>query len=84
MRTETLFYIICGTAFIAMLLYYIKRRHKVISFIFGSLSGLVTLFLFNKFGYVAGLEIPLNIFNICGSAVLGIPFVAVIIIINFL
>lgn len=84
MRTETLFYIVCGAAAAAMLLYYIKRRHKVLSFIFGSVSGLLTLFLFNKFGYVAGLEIPLNLFNICGSAVLGIPFVAALIIINFL
>lgn len=84
MSTEVLFYLICGTAALIMLIYYIRRRRRLVSAFFGVFSGLAALVIMNKFGGLIGGELPLNTFNVCGSMVLGIPFVALMIIIKYL
>ena len=84
METETLFYLICVVAVLIMLEYFRRRKRKIISFIFGAVTGFIALVLVNKYGFVIGADIPLNTFNICGSAVLGVPFVVCLVIINFL
>lgn len=84
MTTDSILYIMYGLTVLVMLIYYIKRRRKFLSAFFGVFSGLAALVLLNKFGGGLGIELPLNIFNICGSAVLGIPFVALLIIVNIL
>lgn len=84
METETLFYLICVVAVLIMLEYFRRRKRKIISFIFGAVTGFIALVLVNKYGFVIGADIPLNTFNICGSAILGVPFVVGLVIINFL
>lgn len=84
MSTEVLFYLICGAVVFIMAVYYIRRRHKLTSFLFGSVTGFAALVLVNRFGDVFGASLPLNTFNICGSIVLGVPFVAAMIIVEFL
>ena len=46
-------------------------------------TGFIALVLVNKYGFMIGADIPLNTFNICGSAVLGVPFVVCLVIIEF-
>ena len=84
MTTDNILYIMYGLAVLVMFIYYIRRRRKFLSAFFGVFSGLAALFLLNKFGGMIGVEMPLNVFNLCGSAVLGIPFVALLIIVNIL
>lgn len=84
MNNEVLFYIICGVSAAVMLIYYLKRKHKVTSAVFGSMSGIAALLIANRFGGAVGAELPLNTFNVCGSAVLGAPFVAGMVIIKYI
>ncbi len=84
MTANNILYIMYGVAILVMLIYYIRRRRKFLSAFFGVFSGLAALVLLNKFGGGLGIDLPLNLFNICGSAVLGIPFVALLIIVNIL
>lgn len=84
MNTETIFFLICAATVLIMLIYYCKRQKKFSTALFGIITGLAALFLVNKFGGIIGAELPLNTFNVCGSAVLGVPFVACLVIIKFL
>ncbi len=84
MNTEKIFIIACAVTIVIMLIYYIRRKRRLLSAFFGAVSGLAVLLLMNRFGGQFGAELPLNTFNICGSAVLGIPFVALMIIIKLL
>ena len=49
-----------------------------------SLTGLVALFLINKYGVFIGADIPVNIFNLSGSIILGVPFVICLAVLEFL
>lgn len=84
MEAEKILYIVYGLTAAIMLIYYIRRKRRFISAFFGVFSGLAALLLVNRFGGAIGVELPLNMFNVCGSMVLGIPFVAFVIIMNFL
>ncbi|MDE5835021.1 MAG: pro-sigmaK processing inhibitor BofA family protein [Ruminococcus sp.] len=84
MQTDLIFWLICGVAVIVMLIYYSRRERKFLSFIFGALTGMTALFILNRYGGTIGAEIPLNIFNVGGSAFLGVPFVAGLVILKFL
>lgn len=84
MNTDKIFYIVCAVTAVIMLIYYIRRKKRLLSAFFGAVSGLAVLLLMNRFGGSIGAELPLNTFNICGSAILGIPFVALMIIIKLL
>lgn len=75
MDSEKIFYIICAIAVLLMLIVYITRKRRVLSFIFGSVSGMTALFLLCRCGAEIGVDVPFNVFNLCGSGVLGIPFV---------
>ncbi len=84
MTAEQLFYVLSGVTMVIMFVYYIRRKRRLISAFFGMFSGFAALLLVNRFGGCIGTELPLNLFNLCGSMVLGIPFVALIIIVNIL
>lgn len=84
MTAEQLFYVLCGVTMVIMFVYYIRRKRRLLSAFFGMFSGFAALLLVNRFGGCIGAELPLNLFNLCGSMVLGIPFVALIIIVNIL
>lgn len=84
MQTDLIFWLICGIAVLVMLVYYSRRDRKVLSFIFGAFTGTAALFILNRYGGAVGAEIPLNVFNVGGSAVLGVPFVAGLVVLKFL
>ncbi len=84
MNTQQLFYITCGVTAVIMLIYYIRRKRRLLSAFFGIFSGFAALLAVNCFGGLIGVELPLNVFNVCGSVILGIPFVALMIIVNIL
>lgn len=82
MTAENLFMGVCGAAALIMLIYYIRRERKLLSFLFGALTGVAALIVLNKYGGLIGAEIPLNLFNVGGSAVLGVPFVICLVILE--
>ncbi|EWM53452.1 pro-sigmaK processing inhibitor BofA family protein [Ruminococcus flavefaciens] len=84
MDTEWIFSGICVAVTFIMLIYYLKREKKIISAIVGALTGEAALFIVNKYGNMIDIDIPLNLFNFLGSAVLGAPFVVFLVIMNFL
>lgn len=84
MNTETIFFMTCAAVVLIMIIYYGKRQKRFSTAIFGTLTGLAALVLVNKYGGIIGAELPLNTFNICGSAVLGVPFVACLVIIKYI
>ena len=84
MTSEMIFRAICSLVTIIMFVYYLKREKKLLSFFTGAFTGSVALFLLNRYGNMLGVTIPLNVFNISGSIILGVPFVAFLVIMNFL
>lgn len=84
MTSEMIFNALCGLVIIIMFVYYLKREKKLLSFLTGSFTGSAALFLLNRYGDMLGVSIPLNVFNISGSIVLGVPFVVFLVIMNFL
>lgn len=80
--TDIIFYLICGGAAVFMAVYYLRRKHRLTSALFGGFSGIAALILLNHFGEVFGSQLPLNLFNVCGSLVLGAPFVASLVILT--
>lgn len=82
MTTEQIFYGVCAVASLIMLIYYIKRKHKFTSALFGAITGITALIILNKYGSNIDAEVPLNIFNVCGSVILGVPFVICLVIIK--
>jgi pro-sigmaK processing inhibitor BofA len=75
MTADNIFIGICSIVVLIMLIYYIRRKRKIISFLFGSITGAAALLILNKYGAMLGIDVPLNLFNVAGSAVLGVPFV---------
>ncbi len=84
MRTDLIFWSMCAVVVIVMMIYYSRRERKILSFIFGAFTGMTALFILNRYGGVIGAEIPINIFNVSGSAVLGVPFVAGLVVLKYL
>lgn len=74
----------CAAVVLIMFIYYSRRQKRLASVILGTVTGVAALVLVNKFGYIIGADLPLNLFNICGSTVLGVPFVAGLIIIKYI
>ncbi|MCM1362521.1 MAG: pro-sigmaK processing inhibitor BofA family protein [Clostridiales bacterium] len=84
MNIDLIFWIASIIVMLIMLIYYISRRKKLKTFFFGALTGLAALFLLNKFGDNFGTYLPLNIFNLCGSTILGVPFVICLVLLKIL
>ena len=84
MDTDTIFKTVCGVVIAIMIIYYFRREKKLMSLIAGVLTGEAALFILDKYGEIIGIDVPLNIFNVLGSAVLGVPFVVFIAVVNVL
>jgi len=84
LETNTIFIVGCTAAAAAMVIYYLRKRRNTASFIAGTVSGIVSLFLLEKVSDLFSLNIPLNLFNIAGSLILGVPYVVILAIMNFL
>ena len=67
MTSENIFAAICILTVLIMMIYYIKRERKLLSFLFGAVTGTAALILLNKYGAFIGIDVPLNIFNVSGS-----------------
>lgn len=67
-----------------MLRYYIRRKKRVISALIGSVSGLLALWAVCHWGGQFGIFIRPDWFSITTSAVLGVPGVIFIVIVNLL
>jgi len=73
---DTMTIIIVGI-FCLVLVYFIVRAPKKISHLFGHSAiritiGILLLFFFNVFGGMIGLHIPINIFTVLVTSILGI------------
>lgn len=84
MDSGYIFKILCGIAAVIMIVYYYRRQKKLFSLFIGAFTGSAALFIVNKYGSIIGMDIPLNLFNISGSIILGAPFVLFLVIMNFL
>ncbi|WP_028516661.1 pro-sigmaK processing inhibitor BofA family protein [Ruminococcus flavefaciens] len=84
MDTEMIFRALCGAVIVIMMIYYYKREKRLLSLLTGVITGGAALFIVNKYGMMIGVDIPLNLFNMFGSLVLGVPFVVFIVIMKFL
>lgn len=84
MTVEMIFRIICVAAVLVMVIYYVRRKRRILSLLTGAITGFAALVLINKYGGLAGISISLNTFNISGSTVLGVPFVIGLVLINSL
>lgn len=82
MTAETIFKAICTAVAVIMLIYYLRREKKAFSVLFGALTGITALTIVNKYGGMLDIEIPLNLFNVGGSVVLGVPFVICLVILT--
>ena len=76
--------IIYGIVAVIMAIYYYRREKKLYLLLIGAITGSAALFIANKYGNLIGITIPLNLFNITGSIVLGAPFVLLLVVMNFL
>lgn len=84
MDTDIIFKSLCGAVVLIMTIYHLRREKKLLSLIIGAVTGIAALFLINKYGGMIGVEIPLNLFNLIGSTILGVPFVVFLVIMSFL
>ncbi|MBQ8297372.1 MAG: pro-sigmaK processing inhibitor BofA family protein [Ruminococcus sp.] len=82
MTADQIFKGVCAAVIFVMLIYYIRRERKLRSILFGALTGAAALFILNKYGGYIGVEIPLNVFNLAGSTILGVPFVICLVILR--
>lgn len=82
MNDEIIFKIACAAAALIMLIYYLRRDKKLLSFLFGAITGIAALTIVNKYGTALDIEVPLNIFNVGGSVILGVPFVLCLVILT--
>ena len=73
-----------GLIIFIVFVYYMRRKRKLLSLIIGGISGFAALLLLNHFGGMIEYKPPLNLFNVCGSTVLGIPYVITITLLYFL
>ena len=84
MNTDVIFAVICSVTVLIMTVYYMKRKNKLRSVLLGSLTGITALLILDRWGNCFNSELPLNTFNVCGSAVLGVPFVIMLVILKIL
>ena len=84
MEDDMIFAFVCVGAAVIMAVYYLTRKRRVRNFLFGSLTGLAALFILNRYGGHFGTMLPLNWFNVSGSAILGVPFVIILVIMKML
>ena len=84
MDRNMIFAAICCTATVIMSIYYLCRERGVRTVLFGVLTGLTALLILNQYGSMFSTRLPLNVFNVAGSAVLGVPFVIILVLLKIM
>lgn len=84
MDTDVIFAAVCAVPVLVMTIYYVRRRKRISTLLFGSMTGLAALLILDRWGGCFNTELPLNLFNVCGSTVLGVPFVICLVILKIL
>ncbi len=65
-------------ALVLLVVFYIRRRRRIRTFLLGGISGLACLILLHCYGGVIGFTPTLCWFNLCISTFLGIPGVVLL------
>ena len=81
---KTIFYGICALSAVIMLIYYATRKNRLSSLVKGCILGLAALFILERFGEKYGINMPLNIMNVSGSALLGVPYLICVVLLKIL
>lgn len=72
------FWLIWAVLGCCMIIYYMRCKHKIAAFLWGSLSGVSVLTAAHYLGGVIGFAPELNLFNIMQAGILGIPGVVML------
>jgi hypothetical protein len=70
---QYLYWSIWGVSLIAMLVYYRKRKHPILTATVSMVVGVSSLIACHYLGYSFGFSPPINIFNTMLSLTLGLP-----------
>jgi hypothetical protein len=79
---EVIFWGIWAVLGLIMLLYYLRRKRRVLSLLVGAGSGLLAL-LVHYGGSLVGISPVLNPLHLVQSAVLGVPGVILMVVLHF-
>lgn len=80
---ERIFWMIWGVLGGIMLVYYLRRRHRIRSILIGSGSGLLALLLVHYGGSLIGYTPALNVLHLVQSVILGVPGVILMVVLHF-
>lgn len=76
--TENCHFLLYAGAALILLLFYIRRKKRIRTFLLGGFSGLSALVLLHFYGGAIGFAPTLCWFNLAVSVLLGIPGVALL------
>ena len=80
---EVIFWGIWAVLGLIMLLYYLRRKRRVLSLLVGAGSGLLALLVVHYGGCLVGISPVLNPLHLVQSAVLGVPGVILMVVLHF-
>mgnify|MGYP000972293468 FL=1 len=80
---EVIFWGIWAVLGLIMLLYYLRRKRRVLSLLVGAGSGLLALLVGHYGGSLVGISPVLNPLHLVQSAVLGVPGVILMVVLHF-
>lgn len=80
---EVIFWGIWAVLGLIMLLYYLRRKRRVLSLLVGAGSGLLSLLVVHYGGSLVGISPALNPLHLVQSAVLGVPGVILMVVLHF-
>lgn len=67
-----------GTAGLILLIFYIRQKRRIRTFLLGSVCGVTALIMLHFFGGYIGYAPTLCLFNLLLSALLGVPAVGML------
>ncbi|MCD8220303.1 MAG: pro-sigmaK processing inhibitor BofA family protein [Ruminococcus sp.] len=79
---DTRFWMLWGVLGAIMLVYYLRRQHKIRSFLTGAWNGLLALLLVHYGGSLFGYAPALNVLHLLQWIVLGIPGVILMVVLH--
>ena len=80
---EVIFWGIWAVLGLIMLLYYLRRKRRVLSLLVGAGRGLLALLVVHYGGSLVGISPVLNPLHLVQSAVLGVPGVILMVVLHF-